>query len=59
MDVQGRFRDVAEENDRLRKELAACTTDRSTLADKYQTLAGDPDSASVRQNLPEARHSGR
>lgn len=43
-DPQGRFRDLAEENDRMRKELAACTTDRSTLADKYQTLAADPNS---------------
>ncbi|MGD9948558.1 MAG: SH3 domain-containing protein [Desulfobulbus sp.] len=33
-----------EENQRLRKDLAACTTDRSTLADKYQTLIGDPTS---------------
>ena len=45
IDASGRLRDMAEENDRLRKEMAACTTDRSTLADKYQTLAGDPDSA--------------
>jgi len=45
IDVQGRLREGAEDNDRLRKELAACTTDRSTLADKYQTMAGDPDSA--------------
>jgi len=44
-DLQGRFRDIAGENERLRKELAACTTDRSTLADKYQTLAADPNSA--------------
>jgi SH3 domain protein len=43
-DIQGRFRDVAEENGRLRKELATCTTDRSTIADKYQTLAADPNS---------------
>jgi SH3 domain protein len=45
IDVQGRLKDGAEENDRLRKELASCTTDRSTLADKYQTMASDPDSA--------------
>jgi SH3 domain protein len=44
-DSQGRPTDLAEENNRLRKELAACTTDRSTLADKYQTLIGDPDNA--------------
>ena len=44
-DLQGRFRDIAGENERLRKELAACPTDRSTLADKYQTLAADPKSA--------------
>jgi SH3 domain protein len=36
--------DLTEENSRLRKELAACITDRSTLADKYQTLIDDPDS---------------
>jgi SH3 domain protein len=45
IDAEGRYKDLAEENDRLRKEMAACTTDRSTLADKYQTLAADPDSA--------------
>lgn len=44
-DVQSRFVDLAEENGQLRKELAACATDRSTLADKYQTLTGDPNSA--------------
>jgi SH3 domain protein len=48
--------DLAEENSRLRKELAACTTDRSTLADKYQTLIGDPDSAlHTKTELGEAR----
>lgn len=44
-DPQGRLRDIAGDNERLRKELASCTTDRSTLADKYQTLAADPNSA--------------
>ena len=44
-DPQGRFRDIVGDNERLRKELASCTTDRSTLADKYQTLAADPNSA--------------
>lgn len=44
-DPQGRFRDILSDNERLRKELASCTTDRSTLADKYQTLAADPNSA--------------
>ncbi|WP_321283891.1 TIGR04211 family SH3 domain-containing protein [uncultured Vibrio sp.] len=45
-----------EENQRLRKELAACTTDRSTLADKYQTLVGDPASAlHTKTELSEAR----
>lgn len=44
-DVQSRFVDLAEENGQLRKELAACATDRSTLADKYQTLTDNPDSA--------------
>jgi len=41
----GTVRDIGGDNERLRKELAACTTDRSTLADKYQTLAADPNSA--------------
>lgn len=45
IDVQGRMRDHSEETDRLRKELAVCITDRSTLADKYQTMASDPSSA--------------
>jgi SH3 domain protein len=44
-DPQGRLRDISSDNERLRKELASCTTDRSTLADKYQTLAADPNSA--------------
>lgn len=44
-DPQGRLRDIGSDNERLRKELASCTTDRSTLADKYQTLAADPNSA--------------
>lgn len=42
---QENFRDIASDNERLRKELASCTTDRSTLADKYQTLTTDPNSA--------------
>lgn len=45
IDPQGRLRDIAGDNERLRKELASCTTDRSTLADKYQTMAADPNSA--------------
>ena len=44
-DIPTRFKELGDENGRLRKELATCTTDRSTLADKYQTLVGDPDSA--------------
>ncbi len=44
VDISIRFKELADENGRIRKELAACTTDRSTLADKYQTLAGDPNS---------------
>ena len=42
VDHQARARDLHEENSRLRKELASCTTERSTLADKYQTLTADP-----------------
>lgn len=45
IDPQTRNRDLAEENSRIRQELAACTTDRSTLADKYQSLAADPNSS--------------
>ena len=45
IDPQTRIRDLAEENSRMRQELAACTTDRSTLADKYQSLAADPNSS--------------
>jgi len=44
-DISARFKELGDESGRLRKELAACTTDRSTLADKYQTLVGDPNSA--------------
>jgi SH3 domain protein len=44
VDISIRFKELHDENGRLRKEFAACTTDRSTLADKYQTLVGDPNS---------------
>lgn len=49
-DPQARLHELSEENTRLRKELATCITDRSTLADKYHTLAGDPDSALYAKN---------
>lgn len=56
IDIQARFKDWADENGHLRKELAACTTDRSTLADKYQTLAGDPNSVlHAKTSLDEAQ----
>ncbi len=42
IDIPARFKELNDENVRLRKEFATCTTDRSTLADKYQTLASDP-----------------
>ncbi|MCL2790785.1 MAG: TIGR04211 family SH3 domain-containing protein [Desulfobulbus sp.] len=55
-DPQGRFRDIVGDNERLRKELAACTTDRSTLADKYQTLVADPSSGiHTKNSLGEAQ----
>lgn len=55
-DIQGRFVDLAEEHGQLRKELAACAADRSTLADKYQTLTGDPTSpARAKTELDEAK----
>jgi len=44
IDVPARFKELADDNGRLRKELATCTADRNTIADKYQTLAGDPNS---------------
>lgn len=44
VDTPTRIKELNDENNRLRKEFAACTTDRSTLADKYQTLVGDPNS---------------
>jgi len=44
------------ENQGLKKELTACTTDRSTLADKYQTVVGDPTSAlNTRRELNSAK----
>jgi SH3 domain protein len=43
-DIPVRFKELSDENGRLRKDLATCTTDRNTLADKYQTLVGDPNS---------------
>lgn len=55
-DAQGRPLNLSEENSRLRKELAACTTDRSTLADKYQTLISDPESViHTKTSLSEAQ----
>ncbi|MCL1980716.1 MAG: SH3 domain-containing protein [Proteobacteria bacterium] len=55
-DPMGRFRDIAADNERMRKELAACTTDRSTLADKYQALVADPASGiHAKNNLSEAQ----
>ncbi len=42
VDHQVRARELNEENTRLRKELATCTTERSTLTDKYQALTADP-----------------
>jgi SH3 domain protein len=55
-DVQSRFVDLAEENGRLRKELGICATDRSTLADKYQTLVDDPNGAhNAKTSLGEAQ----
>lgn len=56
IDPGARSTNLTDENLRLRKELAACTTDRSTLADKYQTLVGDPDSAlHTKTELSEAK----
>ncbi len=44
------------QNEGLKKELTACTTDRSTLADKYQTVVGDPTSAlNTRRELNNAK----
>ncbi|MCL2458069.1 MAG: SH3 domain-containing protein [Desulfobulbus sp.] len=55
-DPMGRFRDIATDNERLRKELAACTTDRSTLADKYLTMVADPASGlQAKNSLSEAQ----
>jgi SH3 domain protein len=45
IDIQARFKELTEENGRLKTELAVCSTDRSTLADKYQAMANDPNSA--------------
>jgi len=45
MGIQTRFKELTGENDHLKKELAVCTIDRNTLADKYQALADDPTSA--------------
>ena len=55
-DIPTRFKELSDDNGRLKKELAACTTDRSTLADKYQTLVGDPNSAlHAKTSLDEAQ----
>ncbi len=45
IDIQAHFKELTAENSRLKTELAVCATDRSTLADKYQTMANDPNSA--------------
>lgn len=44
VDPQAKARELHEENSRLRKELGTCTTERGTLADKYQNLTADPNS---------------
>lgn len=46
-DPQVKLREMSEENSRLRKELAACTAEKNTLGDKYQTLSAD--SSNVQQ----------
>lgn len=56
IDTPDKPTDLTVENSRLRKDLAACITDRSTLADKYQTLIGDPDNVlSTKTELDEAK----
>lgn len=42
-DAQGAFKKLEDESSRLKQELAACSTDRATLEDKYSTLTSDPD----------------
>lgn len=55
-DAEGAFRDLNEANSQLKQELAACTTDRNTLEDKYTTLTSDPESiVHTRNALDEAR----
>ena len=55
-DAEGAFRDLNEANSRLKQDLAACTTDRNTLEDKYTTLTSDPESIVHTKNaLDEAR----
>ena len=46
-DPQVKMREISEENNRLKKELGACTAEKNTLADKYQTLSAD--SSNVQQ----------
>ena len=56
IDLHAKIKELSEENSRQRKELAVCTTERSTLADKYQTLAADPNSVQqTKTSLGEAQ----
>ncbi|MDX9834600.1 MAG: TIGR04211 family SH3 domain-containing protein [Desulfobulbus sp.] len=44
VDLQARMKMWSEENGRLHEEIAACTSERTTLAEKYEALAADPNS---------------
>ena len=56
VDLQARMQAWSEENSRLQKEVAACTNERAALADKYETLAADPNSiVHARAELEQAR----
>jgi SH3 domain protein len=56
MDIPMRLQELTEDNNRLKEEIVICTTDKATLADKYQTLKEDPEGIlQVKTSLSDAQ----
>jgi SH3 domain protein len=56
LSIAVRFKELIEKNNRLQEELVICSNDKTTLVDKYQTLANDPNGVpQVKNSLSEAQ----
>jgi SH3 domain protein len=56
VDLQARMQAWSEENNRLKKQVAACTNERTALAEKHEALAADPNGVvQAREALAEAQ----